>query len=137
MLKIIDESTSHPQIQHLESGKTISLPHGSGIDCDWKWNANEDECIAFYNSWHAMGNNGMYCGCIPFEVIITYINDQFHFDVSVDNDQIDSIIEDYEIDEETGEYNAPYLDGLGDVIHSSIDCWANYTYPRLLKERSN
>ena len=133
MLKIINESTSNPVIKHIESGKTISLPHGSGIDCDWKWNANEDECIAFYNSWHAMDANGYYCGYVPFEVIITYIDDKFHFDVSIDNSAIDDIMADYEIDVP----NAPFLDDLGDVIWQSIDCWANYTEPRLRKERSN
>ena len=136
MLQIVNESTSHPVIKHIESGKTISLPHGSGIDCDWKWNNNEDECLAFYNYWHAMDANGYYCGYIPFEVIITYINDNFHFDVAVSNADIDSIMNDYEIDED-GNSNAPFLDDLGDVIHSAIDCWANYTEPRLRKERSN
>lgn len=136
MLKITNES-SHPEITHLNSNTTIQLPHGSGIDCSWVWDEDEGEYLSFHNEWHAMDANGVYCGYIPFEVIITYINDEFHFDVSVDNDQIDSIIEDYEVDEETGESNAPYLEDLGDILHSTIDCWANYTYPRLLKERSN
>lgn len=136
MLQIVNESTSHPAIKHIESGKTISLPHGSGIDCNWEWIECEGEYIAFYNSWHAMDSNGFYCGYVPFEVIITYINDEFHFDVSVDNERIDAIVADYEVDE-NGESNAPFLDNLGDVIHSAIDCWANYTEPRLRKERSN
>ena len=135
MLQITDESTLHPEILHIESGSVISLPHGTGIDCNWEWDCRVDESLSFHNEWHVMDANGYYCGYVPFEVIITYINDEFHFDVSVDNGQIDSIIEDYEADEETGESNAPYLDDLGDAIWQSIDCWANYTYPRLLKER--
>lgn len=136
MLKIIGESLSHPEILHIESGNIISLPHGSGIDCDWSWKESEGECLMIYNEYHAMDANGYYCGYIPFGVIITYIEDKFHFDVCVSNNAIDRIMEDYEADVD-GESNAPYLDDLGDVIYSAIDCWANYTEPRLRKERSN
>jgi hypothetical protein len=135
MLKITNESTSHPEITHIESGKTIQLPHGSGIDCSWTWDEDEGECLSLHNKWHAMDINGMYCGFIPFKAMIKYVNDDFHFDISVDHNQINSIVEDYEADEETGESNAPYLYDLDDVIYSSIDCWANYAHPRLVKER--
>ena len=136
MLKITSDSTSHPEITHLESNTIIQLPHGSGIDCNWRYEEEEGEYLILHNEWHAMDANGYYCGYVPFEVIITYIDEKFHFDVSVDNNRIDAIVSGYEVDE-GGESNAPYLDDLGDVIHSAIDCWANYTEPRLRKERSN
>jgi len=134
MLKILSDSTSYPEVTHIESNKTIQLPHGSGIDCSWVWDEDEGECLSFHNEYHAMDANGCYCGYIPFEVIITYINDEFHFDVSVDHGQIESIVEDYEVDEETGESNAPYLDDLADVIHSSIESW-NWYLPTLRKQQ--
>lgn len=125
MLKITNESTSHPEITHLESGKTFKLPHGSGIDCNWDWDMGEDEILSLTNDYHAMDNNGMYCGYVHFKVIVCFIDDKFDFDVNMSQDDIDNIIADYEeIVNEDGEIetNAPYLDDLQDYLYQTIYC---------------
>lgn len=47
-----------------------NLPHGSGIDTDWKLEV--DDCsaaqIVFYASFHHMNENGMYDGWTDFTV---------------------------------------------------------------------
>lgn len=49
------------------------LPHGSGIDGDWAFDfvKSGDDKVIFYNSFHAMDENGMYDGWIDFTVTIT------------------------------------------------------------------
>lgn len=126
MLKITNKSTSHPEITHLESGAIFRLPHGSGIDCKWNWGTDEDDLtLSLTNDYHAMDNNGMYCGYVHFEVIVCFIDDKFDFDVNVSQDDIDRIIEDYEeiVNEDSEiETNAPYLDDLQDYLYQTIDC---------------
>lgn len=125
MLKITNESTSHPEITHLESGKTFKFPHGSGINSNWDWEFDEELCLSLHNYYHAMDNNGMYCGYVHFEVIISFVDGKFGFDVTVSQDDIDNIIANYE--ETVNEYgeietNAPYLDGLQDYLYQTIYC---------------
>lgn len=43
------------------------LPHDSGIDCDWTLEIKGTRIIAS-NSYHAMGENGYYCGYADFTV---------------------------------------------------------------------
>ena len=47
-----------------------ALPHGSGIDCDWSadWLSTRKPRAAFYNSYHAMNEGGMYDGYGDFRV---------------------------------------------------------------------
>lgn len=62
-----------------------SLPHGSGIDCDWSFDIT-NKAIYCYNSYHVMNDNGCYNGYIDFAVIIktTYrtIDGQLSFRIS-------------------------------------------------------
>ena len=44
-----------------------SLPHGSGIDCDWTMETEENRAT-FYNAYHGMNENGMYDGWLEFRV---------------------------------------------------------------------
>lgn len=45
-----------------------SLPHGSGIDCDWSGHCpSNGEYVYFRNSYHVM-NNGFYVGWQDFTV---------------------------------------------------------------------
>ena len=139
MIKIINPNQSHPEIKHLESGATFQLPHGSGIDTNWTWVDEEGGCLSFHNEWHALDNNGCYCGWIPFEVIVRYDPDKQRFDysVTVDDGQIQSIVEGYEetVDDNGDiETNAPYLDDLADVIHSAIEGW-NWYLPTFKRHR--
>ena len=46
-----------------------ALPHGSGINCKWNFDFT-DKLIVCNNSYHRMGENGMYCGYIDFEIRI-------------------------------------------------------------------
>jgi len=139
MLKIINESKYNPEIKHLETGAIFQLPHGSGIDADWISNGEQGACISFCNEWHALDNNGCYCGWVPFEVIVRYDLDKQRFDysVTVDDGQIQSIVEGYEenVDDNGDiETNAPYLDDLADIIHSSIESWNCYL-PKLRRQQ--
>ena len=45
------------------------LPHGSGIDCKWKFDIT-NKAIECKNSYHVMNDNGMYSGYIDFTVKI-------------------------------------------------------------------
>ncbi len=126
MLKVIDQSVWHPKILHVESGQTCELPHGSGIDYDWNWTKSEDEdnVLEFSNYWHAMDGTDTYCGSVYFEVMVSFEDGKFNFDIDISNADIDSIISSYEQEEnEDGEIetNAPYLDDLEDIILSAVE----------------
>jgi hypothetical protein len=43
-----------------------TLPHGSGIDCDWCFTFQKNGKIKCSNSWHKMDDNGFYCGFTDF-----------------------------------------------------------------------
>ena len=45
------------------------LPHGSGIDYDWRIESNGKDLICT-NGWHYMNENGMYCDSWDFQVVI-------------------------------------------------------------------
>ena len=101
------------------------LPHGSGIDCDWKLeNETEDQTIVS-NYWHAMDTNGYYCGYVYFEVKLDKQGNLL--DVEVDQESIDAILKDYEPEDqesESDEYTesfAPYLDDLDDYLYETIN----------------
>jgi hypothetical protein len=60
-----------------QSGSIISkddliklLPHGSGIDCSWEITLHRDGNVTAKNYYHAMNENGMYDGYMPFTVKI-------------------------------------------------------------------
>lgn len=44
------------------------LPHGWGIDGDWRGIMLKNGNVRFYNSWHYMNDNGCYDGWFPFSV---------------------------------------------------------------------
>ena len=44
------------------------LPHGSGIDYDWRFIWHKNGNIDCLNAYHAMTECGMYWGAIPFKV---------------------------------------------------------------------
>jgi hypothetical protein len=46
------------------------LPHGSGINCDWKYDLEMPHRIICSNSYHCMNENGYYDGWIDFTVTI-------------------------------------------------------------------
>lgn len=46
-----------------------SLPYGSGVDCDWTWQASPNKLV-FYNSYHCMNEYGGYVGYADFSVTI-------------------------------------------------------------------
>jgi hypothetical protein len=47
-----------------------ALPHGSGIDYDWRFYTNNGKDLICANGYHWMNENGMYCGTIDFTVTI-------------------------------------------------------------------
>lgn len=55
------------------------LPHGSGIDCDWKITFhNRSKRIHMSNSYHCMDENGMYDGWSDFTVIIDWEDEEYY-----------------------------------------------------------
>ena len=50
-----------------------ALPHGSGIDFDWRFYvAENDKDLCCTNGWHYMNDNGMYDGSWDFTIIIKH-----------------------------------------------------------------
>ena len=55
------------------------LPHGSGVDCSWDVWVKSPREIHFHNSYHAMNENGMYCGYHDFKVVLfQHRADRYH-----------------------------------------------------------
>lgn len=48
-----------------------ALPHGSGIDAQWRVNQRSKNVFVFHNSYHRMNENGMYCGWRDFAVVVS------------------------------------------------------------------
>jgi hypothetical protein len=89
------------------------LPHGSGIDCDWRIEY-KDGFLYASNSWHAMDPNGYYCGYVDFTAKIDELGQLV--DVDVNEHQIEDITSDYE-----DSADAPYLDDLDDYLFETIN----------------
>lgn len=108
-------------IDNLENEIVKALPHGSGIDCDWKVNRVDNLTFDCHNSYHAMDQNGMYCGYVDFIVRIDLLTKDF--DVEVCEQDIESIVGDYDeyIEGDDVETNAPYLDNLDDYLYQTVD----------------
>lgn len=101
--------------------RTKVLPHGSGIDCEWNFKHLHDLTFNCYNTYHAIDQNGYYCGYVDFIVKIDLLTKEF--DVEVNQEDINNIIEDYNeyIDRDDVETNAPYLDDLDEYLYQSVD----------------
>jgi len=50
-----------------------ALPHGSGIDSDWRIVVKKNGAVYVFGSYHQMDENGMYNGWVDFTVIIREI----------------------------------------------------------------
>jgi hypothetical protein len=55
--------------EHITNTLLDVLPHGSGIDCEWRFDFT-DKAIFCYNSFHNMDDMGGYCGYTDFTVKI-------------------------------------------------------------------
>jgi hypothetical protein len=56
-----------------------ALPHGSGIDSDWHVEVAQNGNVRCCNSYHAMDDNGMYCGYRDFSFrLFRYTRDEKH-----------------------------------------------------------
>jgi hypothetical protein len=105
----------------------VVLPHGSGIDCDWTIEHTYALRFTCNNSFHAMDNNGFYCGYVDFQVTLDL--EKQSFDVSVSKEDIQAISKDYEVDsseaggDEDDLYDdnpAPYLDDIDDILYETV-----------------
>ena len=85
------------------------LPHGSGIDsgCNIDDNSTQDKII-INSAYHAMDENGFYCGWIHFDVIVI-ASLEFNIDVEFDNIENDSDFDDWDIE------------SLFDCLHQTFD----------------
>lgn len=73
------------QQENIESQLLELLPHGSGIDCKWEFEWNNDcNTVKCSNSYHCMNENGFYDGYADFSVTLyptkalTAFRFQFH-----------------------------------------------------------
>ena len=106
------------------------LPHGSGIDCDWEI-ADKEQFLHFEckNSWHAMDQQGGYCGYVKFTVSLDLSGPipDWSIDInSADVQAIDASFTQEENEHGETETNAPCLDDLDEVIHQAIDAAFNW-----------
>jgi len=46
------------------------LPHGSGIDCDWRFDWFDNGKVRAFNSFHCMNDVGMYDGYADFSIVV-------------------------------------------------------------------
>jgi hypothetical protein len=76
-----------------------ALPHGSGIDDEYRPLRSESncECVAFILPYHAMSENGYYCGWLFFKVVISPSFQGFALDITLNQNNMDPN-EDYDID---------------------------------------
>lgn len=44
------------------------LPHGSGINCDWCFDWQQNGKVTASNAYHCMDDNGFYCGYADFTI---------------------------------------------------------------------
>jgi hypothetical protein len=115
-------------VEKLEEEIKSLLPHGSGIDCIWHVNHVKDLVFDCHNSYHAMDQNGFYCGYVDFIVRIDLLTKDF--DVEVCQQDIEAIVGGYEeyIEGDDVETNAPYLEDLGDYLHQAVSHNLEYYY---------
>jgi hypothetical protein len=108
-----------------------ALPHGSGIDCAWSITQKQGLVFECSNAFHAMDQNGFYCGYVDFKVTINlgHLHNR-DFIVSVSKEDRKAIEKDYEPSEsDLEEYGeeycnennpCPYLDDLEDYLYDTI-----------------
>lgn len=46
------------------------LPHGSGIDCKWQFDYQQNGKITCVNAFHCLDANGYYCGYADFTLTV-------------------------------------------------------------------
>ena len=101
------------------------LPHGSGIDADWRVyrdNAEPDGTISIMdvfvcvNSYHAMDEYGGYVGWLDFSLTIPVEKSKYEMMV-IEFDECKEYLEDMELD---GVYVDGILEYLEDTIYWSI-----------------
>jgi hypothetical protein len=119
---------------------TNGLPHGSGIDASWNYNATNGSYVYFSNSFHCMDENGFYCGWQDFSVrldktLFDYVIDAYAKMVSYNhmpskermtervNSLLDLLAENFTLQFNNGHHLADrhlLRDYLEDTIHYAI-----------------
>lgn len=116
----IEEDTWSPTI--IVNGKPkMTLPHGSGIDCDWE-TAESRKNYIFTNFWHFMNENGYYDGYIKITVRIAkkdikkaYLeNSEIEYSLHVSKADMKNISKGYPRGQK------PYFEGIKDYIYDRI-----------------
>lgn len=93
------------------------LPHGSGIDAEWRYDAADyPQFITASCEFHAMDEYGGYVGWVPFHVTIpvdmTYVR-EVDVELDVDKDEVEML-------EKCGVYADLLLDYLNDTIYFAL-----------------
>lgn len=138
-VELVDNSKWNPCLTNLKTNKIIiAMPHGSGIDCGWQCSETK-QYFVFRNEWHAMDQNGYYCGYIPFNVYVpkktikealkTGNIKLWEIKATYSKAALKAIVKGYEKDKD-GNSNAPYLEDLPDIVYSAIESWQYFIQKR-------
>ncbi len=96
--------TGYEDIEDFASDLIERLPHGSGIDADWRWEYYGDGELRAFNSYHTMDEFGGYSDWVDFSVLFKDIRDVKEFEVECEKeDDAMAILIDY-IDETINYY---------------------------------
>lgn len=111
------------------------LPHGSGIDCEWKYSFHNNGNITCKNEYHAMNDAGYYIKWIPISIkFFRYKKNVYHISYKNCNDvQIDEKKDelDFKIYAPSQDY---YAYNLKDYLYQTMDMYfENFTSKWLYK----
>ena len=111
------------------------LPHGSGIDGTWSVWVSDTCHTEFHNSYHAMNNNGMYCGWHDFKVVLfQHAKDEIHKLYGPCEGKVQVTYRkgdwDFKVVWLTGK-----LDDVGDWVHEGVSlAWEKFGIGKMRKE---
>lgn len=111
-----------------------TLPHGSGIDCDWEFIFHKNGNIDCKNSFHAMNENGYYVKWIPITIKFYRFKRNIYHKYGIKNEVRYQVIEekdclDYKIFAPNCDY---YAYGLCDILYSDM-----YNFEGIIKSQYN
>jgi len=72
-----------------------ALPHGSGIDYEWVVEHKDAFVWEAHNGWHAMDNNGYYCGRVDFSISLD-VRDLHIVEICVSDEDRQAIEKEYQ-----------------------------------------
>lgn len=75
-MQVYDKTYAEQFQNDIEDYLLETLPHGSGIDCDWTFSYLKNGSVLAHNAYHCMNDAGFYCGYADFTVKFSNISTQ-------------------------------------------------------------